>query len=141
MIVGFTCSAFDLFHAGHIAMLKECKEQCDYLVVGLQTDPSIDRKHKNKPIQSILERYIQLEACKYIDKIIPYDTEKDLENLIGIIRPTKRFVGVEYMRISLTGTTVCMQVGTEIIYNTRNHSYSSTELRKRIHDASVTTHR
>ncbi len=79
---GFTCGAFDLLHAGHIVMLKEAKENCDYLIVGLQTDPSIDRQEKNQPVQSVYERYMQLQAVKYVDEIIPYDTEQSLIDLL-----------------------------------------------------------
>lgn len=127
-IKGFTCSAFDLLHAGHIAMLEEAKEQCDYLVVGLQTDPTIDRPHKNKPVQSTFERFLQLKGCKYVDEIIPYDTERDLMNLLQIVKPNLRILGDEYKDKAFTGK----ELNIPIYYNTRMHDYSSTELRNRI---------
>ena len=130
--IGFTCSAFDLLHAGHVEMLRECKSQVDYLIVGLQTDPTIDRPdRKQKPVQTIYERYAQLRACKYVDEIIPYETEWDLINMLGIEPITHRFVGVEYKDTYLTGQDVCEKRGIEIVYNERNHKYSSTELRGR----------
>jgi len=133
MVIGFTCSAFDLLHPGHIAMLKECKEHCDYLIVGLHTDPSIDRpKEKNKPVQSVYERYAQLRACKYVDEIIPYETEYDLINLLCIENIDIRFVGEEYSDTYLTGQDICEKRNISIIYNSRKHKYSSTELRSRL---------
>jgi glycerol-3-phosphate cytidylyltransferase len=130
--IGFTCSAFDLFHAGHVEMLRECKNQCDYLIVGLQSDPTIDRPEKNKPVQSLYERYVQLRACRYVDEIIVYDTEHDLINLLGIEPITHRFVGVEYKNTYITGQDICEQRNIEIIYNSRHHMYSSSELRSRL---------
>ena len=94
---GFTCGAFDLLHAGHIVMLKEAKENCDYLIVGLQTDPSIDRQEKNQPVQSVYERYMQLQAVKYVDEIIPYDTEQSLIDLLESTEIHLRFVGEDYV--------------------------------------------
>lgn len=134
MKIGFTCSCFDLFHAGHVMMLKEAKTQCDYLIVGLQTDPTIDRPHKNKPIQSILERYIQLEACKYVDQIVPYATEKDLQDLLTSYPIDVRIIGEEYKNQRFTGYDLPMAV----YFNSRQHSFSSTELRLRIADAKAT---
>lgn len=131
-VVGFTCSAFDLFHAGHVAMLAECKQHCDYLKVGLQVDPSKDRPEKNKPVQSVYERYIQLSGCKYVDEIIPYETEADLRNLLSIEDIHVRFVGEEYKGVPLTGDDVCEQREIRIHYNTRLHTYSSSELRRRL---------
>ena len=128
MKIGFTCSCFDLFHAGHVMMLKEAKTQCDYLIVGLQTDPTIDRPQKNKPIQSILERYIQLEACKYVDQIVPYATEKDLQDLLTSYPIDVRIIGEEYKNQQFTGYNLPMAV----YFNSRQHSFSSTELRTRI---------
>jgi glycerol-3-phosphate cytidylyltransferase len=133
MKVGFTCSCFDLFHAGHVMMLKEAKTQCDYLIVGLQTDPTIDRPHKNKPIQSVLERYIQIEACKYVDQIIPYATEKDLLDLLRSYPIDVRIIGEEYKNQQFTGYDLPMSV----YFNSRQHSFSSTELRSRIARVSV----
>lgn len=128
MKIGFTCSCFDLFHAGHIMMLKEAKTQCDYLIVGLQTDPTIDRPQKNKPVQSILERYIQVEACRYVDQIIPYATEKDLLDLLTSYPIDVRIIGEEYKNQQFTGYNLPISV----YFNSRQHSFSSTELRERI---------
>lgn len=125
---GFTCSAFDLLHPGHIVMLEEAKQQCDYLIVGLQTDPTIDRPEKNRPVQSVLERYIQLRGCKYVDEIIPYDTERDLLNLLLILKPEVRIVGAEYKDKEFTGKDLPI----DIYYNKRDHNFSSTELRNRL---------
>ena len=133
MIVGFTCGTFDLLHPGHIAMLRDCKSQCDKLIVGLHTDPTIDRPDtKNKPIQTTFERYIQLEAVKYVNEIIPYDTEEDLANLLGVINIDRRFVGEDHINDQLTGQLICDQRGVEIIFNERCHDWSSSELRERI---------
>lgn len=133
MISGFTCSAFDLLHAGHILMLEEAKKNCGYLIVGLQNDPSLDRPNtKNKPIQSLVERYIQLKGVKYIDEIIVYNTEKDLEDLLKILDIQVRFVGEEYKNKELTGRDICKARDIKIHYNKRQHSFSTTELRSRI---------
>ena len=129
MIIGFTCSAFDLLHAGHISMLRECKENCDYLIVGLHIDPSFERKSKNKPIQSIYERYLQLERCKYIDKIIPYQTEKDLLDIMKMENISLRFIGEEYKGKNYTGWE---EFPNRTVYNKRRHNFSSSELRNRI---------
>ena len=129
IIRGFTCGTMDLLHAGHILMLKEVKEQCHYLVVGLHTDPTIDRPDKNKPIQSVEERRIQLEAVKYVDEIVEYDTEEDLVKLLKEISPQVRFVGEDWKdNPNLTG----IDLPIKIVFNTRDHNYSSTELRDRI---------
>ena len=126
-IIGFTCSCFDLLHAGHILMLKDAKKQCDYLIVGLQTDPTIDRpKEKNKPIQSLKERKIQLEAVKYIDKIITYSTEDELYSLLQKINPDIRILGSDYKGKIFTGD----DLNVKIYYHKRNHNFSSTNLRK-----------
>jgi glycerol-3-phosphate cytidylyltransferase len=133
VIKGFTCSAFDLLHPGHVEMLRECKQHCDWLIVGLHTDPTIDRPdRKEKPIQSLYERYVQLRACKYVDEIIPYETESDLINLLAIEPISIRFVGVEYMNTYVTGQDICEKRDIEILYNSRDHMYSSTELRARM---------
>lgn len=132
MIVGFTCGAFDLLHAGHIVMLKECKDQCDKLVVGLHTDPSIDRAEKNKPIQTTYERFIQLKGCRYVDEVIPYDTEIDLINILSIENINVRFLGIEYKGTRITGERICINRNINLIYTTRYHNYSSTELRSRM---------
>jgi glycerol-3-phosphate cytidylyltransferase len=129
---GFTCSAFDLLHAGHILMLEEARSQCDYLIVGLQNDPSVDRAIKNKPIQSLVERYLQLKAVKYVDEIIVYNTEKDLEDLLLILPIKIRFVGEEYKDKDLTGRETCNKRSIEIYYNKREHTFSTTELRVRV---------
>lgn len=128
MKIGFVASCFDLFHAGHIMMLKEAKKQCDYLIVGLQTDPTVDRPEKNKPIQSIFERHIQLEACKYIDEIVVYATEKDLMDVLQSFPIDVRIIGEEYMHKSFTGK----ELPIEIYYNKRRHSFSTSELRQRV---------
>ena len=131
--IGFTCSTFDLLHAGHILMLAECKSICDYLIVGLQTDPTIDRPEiKNKPVQSIVERYVQLKAVKFVDEIIVYQTEKDLEDLLMFLPISIRIIGEEYRDKHYTGKEICEQRGIKIYYNERKHSFSTTELRKRV---------
>ena len=132
MRVGITCSSFDLFHAGHVKMLEEAKEHCDFLIVALQTDPTIDRPEKNKPKQSIVERYIQVEACKYVDQIVPYTTEKDLEDIFLSFRLDVRIIGEEYKDKHFTAKDICKDRGIEIIYNSRAHDWSSSELRNRI---------
>jgi glycerol-3-phosphate cytidylyltransferase len=130
MCIGFTASTFDLLHAGHIAMLEEARSMCDFLIVGLLTDPTISRPNlKNKPVQSMYERYVQLQAVKGIDMIIPFDTEEDLENMLLMIMPTKRFVGEEYKDKEHTGKHI---EGIKIVYNDRKHNYSTSELRKRL---------
>jgi glycerol-3-phosphate cytidylyltransferase len=131
MKTGFTCSCFDLFHAGHIMMLKEAKSKCDYLIVGLQTDPTIDRPEKNRPIQSVVERFIQLESCKYVDEVVVYATEKDLIDILYTYPINIRFVGEEYKDKDFTGKNLDH---IEIYYNSRKHSFSTTELRKRVID-------
>jgi len=132
-VIGFTCSCFDLFHAGHVMMLKEAKSQCDYLIVGLQTDPTIDRPEKNKPVQSITERYIQLEGCKYVDEILPYATEKDLMDLLTAVKIDVRILGEEYKTKQFTGKELPLK----IYYNSRRHNFSTTELRSRILSTSM----
>ena len=125
--VGFTCGAFDLLHAGHVVMLKEAKQNCDHLIVGLQTDPSIDREEKNQPVQSIYERYIQLQAIKYVDEILPYDTEQSLMDLLESTNIDVRFVGEEYQTKTFTGKGLH-----PIFYTSRKHTFSTTSLRNRI---------
>lgn len=131
VIKGFTCSAFDLLHAGHILMLQEAKEQCDYLIVGLHNDPSVDRPNKNKPVQSIVERAIQIAAVRYVDEVVIYNTEQDLIDLLSILDINVRIVGEEYRDQPLTGRELCEDRSIDIYYNTRGHRFSSTELRKR----------
>lgn len=134
--IGITFSTFDLLHAGHIAMLSEAKNHCDYLIAGLQTDPTIDRPDtKNKPIQSIVERQIQLSACRYVDEVVVYQTEQDLIDLLLILPLNVRILGVEYEGKQFTGDEACWQRGIEIIFNGRDHSFSSTSLRKRVAEA------
>lgn len=131
MKLGFTCSCFDLFHAGHIMMLKEAKQQCDYLLVGLQTDPTVDRPEKNKPVQSVFERFVQLQSCKYVDEVIVYATEKDLMDVLRSYPIDVRIIGEEYKDKHFTGR----ELDIEIYYNRRNHSFSTTELRNRVLEA------
>ncbi len=131
--VGITFSCFDLLHAGHVQMLEEAKSQCDYLMVGLQTDPTIDRPEKNKPTQSIVERYTQLRSCKFVDEIIPYDTEKDLEDILKLYKIDVRILGVEYRDKDFTGKQYCEDNGITLYYNDRDHRFSSTNLRKEVH--------
>jgi glycerol-3-phosphate cytidylyltransferase len=128
MKLGFVASCFDLFHAGHIMMLKEAKTQCDYLLVGLQTDPTIDRPEKNKPIQSVFERFVQLQACKYVDEIVVYATEKELIDVLLSYKIDVRIIGEEYRDKEFTGKNL----GIPLYYNTRKHSFSTSELRQRV---------
>lgn len=133
MKIGFNCSSFDLFHAGHVTMLKMEKELCDYLKVALQVDPSVDRPGiKNRPSQSIYERYVQLQACKYVDEILLYDTEDDLLNLIKTQTMHIRFLSEEYLNRDFTGKQYCLDNGIELHYHKRQHTFSSSELRNRI---------
>ena len=137
--IGITFSTFDLLHAGHIAMLSEAKNHCDYLICGLQTDPTIDRPEtKNKPIQSIVERQIQLAACRYVDEVVVYSTEQDLVDLLLILPVDVRILGVEYADKDFTGKSECELRGIDIVYNGRDHSFSSSSLRKRVYDSEAT---
>lgn len=131
--VGITASTFDLLHAGHIAMLKEAKEEhCTYLIAALQTDPTIDRPDtKNKPVQSIVERQMQLKAVRYVDEIIIYQTEQDLMDILTMIDLDVRIVGEEYRDKDFTGKQYCIDNGIDIVYNSRKHRFSTTELRSR----------
>ena len=135
MKVGITFSAFDLFHAGHIKMLEEAKSKCDYLIIGLQLDPSIDRPEKNKPTQSIVERYVQVRACKYIDEIVPYVTEQDLIDILSSFKIDLRIIGEEYKNKNFTGKEYCKKKGIKIYYNKREHRFSSSTLRKQVSTA------
>ena len=132
MKVGFTCSTFDLLHAGHIQMLREAKEQCDYLLVGLQIDPSVDRPEKNSPIQSIVERYTQLNAVEYVDEIVPYATETDLNDILTMYHIDVRILGEEYREKDFTGKDICKKRGIQLHFNKRDHRFSSSDLRKRV---------
>jgi glycerol-3-phosphate cytidylyltransferase len=132
MKVGFTCSTFDLLHAGHVQMLRDAKDQCDYLIVGLQFDPSIDRKEKNSPIQTIVERYTQLKAVSYVDEIVPYSTESDLEDILSLYPINVRILGEEYRDKDFTGKDICRKRDIDIHFNKRDHRFSSTDLRNRV---------
>jgi glycerol-3-phosphate cytidylyltransferase len=134
--IGIVFSTFDLLHAGHIAMLAEVKNHCDYLIAGLQTDPTIDRPDtKNKPIQSIVERQITVSATRYVDEIVVYQTEADLCDILLTLPIDVRILGVEYKDKEFTGKDICLQRGIEIVYNGRDHSFSSSSLRKRVAEA------
>jgi len=137
MRVGFTASTFDLLHAGHVMMLREAKTVCDYLIVGLQTDPTIDRPEKNKPVQTLLERYIQLNAIEYIDEIVPYQTEQDLEDILNMFPINVRILGEEYKNGKFTGRATCAKRGIELYYNKRDHRFSSSDLRERVSNESI----
>ncbi len=128
--IGFTCSTFDLFHAGHIIMLEEAKGQCDYLIVGLQTDPTIDRPSKNKPVQSVFERYTQVKACRYVDEIVVYATEEELRNILLAYPIDVRILGEEYRDKEFTGHDI---TGMEYYFNSRKHTFSSSSLRERVY--------
>ena len=136
--VGFTCSTFDLLHAGHILMLAECKQVCDYLIVGVQSDPTIDRPGvKNKPVQSIVERYVQLSAVKFVDEIIVYNTEKDLEDMLMFLPISVRIIGEEYKDKDFTGKQICEDRGIKVWFNSRSHRFSSSELRQRTYQSEM----
>ena len=132
MKVGITFSTFDLLHAGHVKMLEEAKSKCDYLIAGLQLDPSIDRPEKNKPTQTIIERYVQLRGCKYIDEIIPYITEQDLLDVLSSFKIDIRIIGEEYKNKEFTGKEYCSKKGIKIYYNKREHRFSTSDLRRRV---------
>ena len=131
--IGITFSTFDMLHAGHIAMLSEAKNHCDYLIAGLQTDPTMDRPtEKNPPVQSIVERQIQLAACRYVDEVVVYQTEEDLVDLLLILPVDVRILGVEYQGLDFTGWDECQSRGIELVFNGRDHSFSSSSLRRRV---------
>lgn len=130
--IGITFSQFDLLHAGHVAMLAEAKEHCDFLIVGLQNDASWDRPDKNSPVQSIVERQIQLSAVRFVDEIVVYNTEKDLEDILLTLPLDIRILGEEYMQKEFTGRAICEQRGIELVFNRRDHSFSSSGLRQRV---------
>lgn len=130
--VGITFSAFDLLHAGHVKMLEDAKAQCDYLIVGLQTDPTLDRPEKNKPTQSVVERYIQLKGCKFVDEIVPYATEQDLLDILQSFAIDVRILGDEYINRDFTGRKYCEEAGIELYFNKREHRFSSTSLREEV---------
>lgn len=133
-IIGITCSTFDLLHAGHIIMLEECKKYCDYLICALQVDPTIDRPEKNKPIQSLVERFIQLEAVSFVDKIIPYNTEEELETIFSSLDLDVRIIGEEYKDKHFTAKEICQKRGIKFAYNKRDHNFSSSNLRKLVYE-------
>ena len=130
--IGITCSTFDLLHAGHVVMLEEAKRSCDYLIAALQVDPTIDRQSKNKPIESVVERQIQLAAVKYVDEIVMYHTEADLEDLFLTLPINVRVLGSEYKGTAFTAKKICLDRNIELVFNGRDHSFSSTSLRQRI---------
>ena len=132
MKIGITFSAFDLLHAGHIKMLEEAKRQCDYLIVALQTDPTLDRPEKNSPTQSVVERYIQLKGCLHVDEIVPYATEQDLEDILRSFKLDIRILGDEYKEKNFTGRSYCEEKGIELYFNVRDHRFSSSSLRKEV---------
>ena len=132
MKVGITFSTFDLFHAGHIKMLEEAKSKCDYLIIGLQLDPSISRPEKNQPTQTIVERYVQVRSCKYIDEVVPYVTEDDLIDILSSFKIDLRIIGEEYRNKNFTGKEYCKKKGIQIYYNKREHRFSSSSLRKQV---------
>lgn len=135
MKVGITFGAFDLCHAGHILMFRDCKQNCDFLIVGLQADPSIERHNKNKPVQSLFERYVQLSACKYIDEIVPYMYEHEIEQILKSTNVDVRFVGADYIGKEFTAKEYCLDNKIDIWFNNRDHGFSSTELRSRIENS------
>ena len=132
MKVGLTASTFDLLHAGHIEMLREAKSQCDYLICALQIDPSVDRPSKNKPAQTIVERYTQLQAVRFVDEIIPYLHETDLEDILNMRTINVRILGEEYRDKEFTGRDICKKRDVELYFNKRDHRFSSSDLRKRV---------
>ena len=139
MKVGITASTFDLLHAGHVEMLREARSECDYLICALQIDPSVDRAEKNKPIQTIVERYTQLEAVKYVDEIVPYLHETDLEDILQMRQINVRILGEEYREKEFTGRDICKQRDIELSFNKRDHRFSSSDLRKRIENNGLQT--
>jgi glycerol-3-phosphate cytidylyltransferase len=133
--MGLTASTFDLLHAGHVAMLREAKEQCDHLVCALQVDPSADRPEKNSPVQTLVERWTQLQGVKYVDEIIPYQTEEDLQDILNLFNFDVRIIGEEYKDGKFTGRAICSARGIEIYYNKRDHRFSSSGLRQRVKES------
>ena len=135
MKIGFTCSTFDLLHAGHVQMLREAKSVCDYLIVGLQVDPSVDREEKNPPVQTLVERYAQLKAVSYVDEIIPYQLEEEVVDILQMYDIDVRILGEEYRKKNFTGKDVCQKRDIELHFNKRDHRFSTSDLRKRVIDA------
>tara|TARA_Y100000389_G_scaffold176093_1_gene187344 strand:+ start:5862 stop:6296 length:435 start_codon:yes stop_codon:yes gene_type:complete len=136
--IAITASTFDLLHAGHCSMLREAKEHCDYLICALQVDPSIDRKDKNSPVQTLVERWMQLQSVKYVDEIIPYQTEEDLKDILQMFDLDLRIIGQEYKSMKFTGRDICSQRNIEIYYNKRDHRFSTSDLRKRVYETEKT---
>lgn len=132
MKYGITFSTFDLLHAGHVQMLREAKDQCDYLICGLQMDPSLDRAEKNAPVQTVVERYTQLKGLRYVDEIIPYNNEKDVEDILTMYDIDVRVLGEEYRELDFTGKDICKKRGIQLYFNKRDHRFSSSDLRKRV---------
>ena len=132
MKIGFTCSTFDLLHAGHISMLREAKSVCDYLICGLQVDPSYDRKEKNSPVQSLVERYTQLNAVQYVDEIVPYESENDLLDILSMYPIAVRVLGEEYRDKDFTGKDICRKRDIDLHFNKRDHRFSTSDLRRRV---------
>jgi glycerol-3-phosphate cytidylyltransferase len=134
-IVGFTASTFDLLHAGHIAMLREAKEHCNWLICGLQVDPSVDRAEKNAPVQTLVERHVQLSGVRYVDEIVPYQTEQDLEDILNTFSINVRVIGEEYKHGRFTGRAICAARGIDLYFNKRDHRFSTSDLRTRVQNA------
>jgi glycerol-3-phosphate cytidylyltransferase len=132
MKIGFTCSTFDLLHAGHVQMLRDAKQHCDYLICGLQVDPSLDRSEKNSPVQTLVERYTQLKAVSYVDEIIPYQTEEDLKDILELYHLDVRILGDEYRDREFTGKDICRRRDIQLYFNKRDHRFSSSDLRQRV---------
>lgn len=132
MITGITFGTWDLGHPGHLFLFKKAREQCDKFIVCLHADPNLERANKNKPIESMFERWMRLEMCKYVDQIIPYQREDEIFTILELIKPEKRFLGTEYKDRDFTAKNVCEELGIEVVYIDRHHDYSSTNLRKRI---------
>jgi glycerol-3-phosphate cytidylyltransferase len=132
MIIGFTASTFDLLHAGHVMMLREAKSQCDYLICGLQVDPSLDRANKNAPVQTLVERYAQLSSVKYVDEIVCYASEKDLEDILELYPINVKIMGIEYKDKDFTGREICKRRGIRLYFNSRDHRFSTSDLRARV---------
>ena len=137
MKIGITFSAFDLLHAGHVKMLEDAKRQCDYLIAALQTDPTLDRPEKNRPTQSVVERYIQLKGCVHVDEIVPYATEQDLEDILRSFKIDVRIIGDEYKDKDFTGRSYCQEKGIALHFNTRDHRFSSSSLRKEVMEKEI----
>ena len=139
MKVGITCSTFDLLHSGHVAMLREAKTRCEYLICALQNDPSVDRPNKNKPVQNIVERQAQLAAIRYVDEIVVYNTEDELRDILSMYQIDVKIMGEEYRDIDFTGKDICQKRGIEFYFNKRDHRFSTSDLRKRVAEITLQT--